>query len=337
MMQFYKILFINTLILGTLITISSYSWFSMWLGLEINLLSILPLMAGPKNLYPSEAAMKYFITQALASLILLFTIIITMNFKEFLPQNSSNLLMMILNSSLFLKMGAAPFHAWFPEVMEGLNWGNCLIMLTWQKIAPMVILMYNLNMTFFISWIIIISSLIGGILGLNQISLRKIMAYSSINHIAWMLASMMNIKMIWFLYFIIYFIINANLIMIFWYFNIYFTNQLFMIFNSNKLFSFFFSMNFLSLGGLPPFLGFLPKWLTVHSLVSNKFYALSLILIVSTLITLYFYVRLTFSAFMITKMESTLKFKIKNKFMVMLFNFAALSGLVSCTLLLNIY
>nr|YP_010876291.1 NADH dehydrogenase subunit 2 [Bruchus pisorum]WHE17342.1 NADH dehydrogenase subunit 2 [Bruchus pisorum] len=337
MMKFYKILFMNTLIMGTLITISYYSWFSMWMGLEINLLSILPLMTNPKNLYPSEAAMKYFITQALASLILLFTIIMSMNFKGFIPQNSSNMLMLILNSSLFLKMGAAPFHAWFPEVMEGLNWINCFIMLSWQKIAPMVILMYNLNMTLFLSWIIVISSIIGGIMGLNQISLRKILAYSSINHIAWMLSSMINLKIIWFLYFIIYTIITLNLVVIFWYFNIFYVNQLFMIFNSNKLFEFLFAMNFLSLGGLPPFLGFFPKWLVVNNLINNQFYSLALILIVSTLITLYFYVRMTFSAFLLTKIEMNFKINLTNKFWMICFNFISLAGLLICTLMLNIF
>nr|ALO77366.1 NADH deshydrogenase subunit 2 [Bruchinae sp. GENSP01] len=335
MMKFYKILFFNALILGTLITISSYSWFSMWLGLEINLLSILPLMAKSKNVYPSEAAMKYFITQALASLILLFTIIMSMNFKEFIPQNSPSMLMMVLNSSLFLKMGAAPFHAWFPEVMEGLNWGNCLLMLTWQKIAPMVILMSNLNMTMFLSWIIVISSIVGGLMGLNQVSLRKILAYSSINHIAWMLSSMMNFKLIWIFYFIIYSVITMNLVAIFWYFNIFFTNQLFLIFNSNKLLSFLFTMNFLSLGGLPPFLGFLPKWLTVNNLIDNQFYILALILIVLTLITLYFYVRLTFAAFLLTKVEMTSKIQVNNKFSMIFLNILALSSLLICTFMLN--
>nr|ARH54895.1 NADH dehydrogenase subunit 2 [Bruchidius cisti] len=335
MVKFYKILFLNTLVLGTLITISSYSWFSMWIGLEMNLLSILPLMVNHKNIYPSEAAMKYFITQALASLILLFTIIISMNFKEFIPQNSLNFLMMILNSSLFLKMGAAPFHAWFPEVMEGLNWTNGFILLTWQKIAPMVILMYNLNMTMYLTWIIVISSVIGGLLGLNQVSLRKIMAYSSINHIAWMLSSMMHFKTIWFFYFLVYTIISLSLIMIFDFYNIIYSNQLFLIFSSNKLISFLFSMNFLSLGGLPPFLGFLPKWLTVNSLINSQFYWLTLILIITTLMTLYFYVRLTYAAFLLKKSEITMFLSLKNKFWMIFFNFCSLMGMIICMLMMN--
>nr|ATL15436.1 NADH dehydrogenase subunit 2 [Callosobruchus maculatus] len=337
MFKFYKILFLNILFFSTLIVISSYSWLSMWMGLEINLLSILPLMANPKNLYPSEAAMKYFITQTLASLILLFSILLSMNMKEFLPQNSSNMLILIINSSLFLKAGAAPFHAWFPEVIEGLNWENCLLMMTWQKIAPMMILIHNLNMFFYLSWIILISSILSGIYGLNQTSLRKILAYSSINHIAWMLSSMLNFKLIWLLYFNIYVILVFNLIMIFKYFNIYYMNQLNLIFNSNKLLNFLFMANFLSLGGLPPFLGFLPKWLTIMNLTSNQFYSLTLILIISTLITLFFYIRLTFSSFLLMKVESIFKSSIIGNFWFFSFNFISLAGLLTYAMIPNFF
>nr|ATL15423.1 NADH dehydrogenase subunit 2 [Callosobruchus analis] len=337
MLKFYKILFLNILFLSTLIVISSYSWFSMWMGLEINLLSILPLMTNPKNLYPSEAAMKYFITQTLASLILLFSILLSMNTQEFIPQNSSNMLILMINSSLFLKAGAAPFHAWFPEVMEGLNWENCLLMMTWQKIAPMMILIHNLNMFLYLSWIILISTILGGIYGLNQISLRKILAYSSINHIAWMLASMLYFKMIWLLYFIVYSILIINLIIIFRYFNIFYINQLNLIFNSNKLLNFFFMMNFLSLGGLPPFLGFLPKWLTIMNLIYNQFYSLTLVLIIFTLITLFYYVRLTFSSFLLTKIELSIKLTSLNNFWFFFLNFISLAGLLIYAMLPNFF
>nr|QNG56184.1 NADH dehydrogenase subunit 2 [Pediacus ater] len=301
MTNLFKIMFINSLIFGTLLTISSYSWMSMWMGLEINLLSIIPLMNNSKNIYPSESAMKYFMTQMMASIILLFSIILMMNKFEML--NFDNLyLMMMFNSSLLTKMGAAPFHFWFPEIMEGLSWMNCFIMLTWQKLAPMIIIMYNNNMIF-LSYIIIISSMIGSLMGLNQSSLRKIMTYSSINHIGWLLASIISNKMIWMIYFIIYSFLTLNLILIFYTYNIFHLNQLNNFFNKNKMMKFFFNMNFLSLGGLPPFLGFLPKWLTINSLIINKSFFLTLILIILTLITLFFYLRITFTNLMFYSIE----------------------------------
>nr|APX40655.1 NADH dehydrogenase subunit 2 [Mantura chrysanthemi] len=321
---------------GTLISISAYSWFSMWIGLEINLLSIIPLLKSNKNFFPAEATLKYFITQVLASTVILFTIISSMNMMEYM-MSYNYWLMMMMNSALLTKLGAAPFHAWFPEVMEGLNWNNSLILLTWQKLAPMILIMYNMNMTFFFSIIIILCSLIGGILGLNQISLRKIMAYSSINHIAWMLSSMLNYKMIWFYYFSIYSIISINIVMIFLYLNIFYIPQLFMSMNSNKLIKLIFIFNFFSLGGLPPFLGFLPKWLTINFLVNNNFYFLSLILIITTLITIFFYLRITFSSLTFYSQEILIvKSKLKNFYMI-IFNVITLSSLILCTLLFNFF
>nr|YP_009573021.1 NADH dehydrogenase subunit 2 [Podagricomela nigricollis]QBF43998.1 NADH dehydrogenase subunit 2 [Podagricomela nigricollis] len=331
MMNFFKILFFQTMVIGTLITISSYNWFTMWIGLEINLMSIIPLFKANQNIYPAEATIKYFITQSLASTIILFSIILMMNTTEFLPQNYNYWIMMILNSALLMKLGAAPFHVWFPEVAEGLNWMNNMILLTWQKLAPMILIMYNLNLNMFISIIIILSSIISGILGINQISLRKILAYSSINHIAWMLASMLNFKMIWWLYFLIYSMISINIIVIFKNLNIYYLPQLFLSFNSNKVIKLFFIMNFFSLGGLPPFLGFLPKWLVLNNLMENNFYALSMILIICTLITLYFYIRITFSILTISMKETIFKQSKLNQFSLIIFNTINMFGIFICS------
>nr|WVD73148.1 NADH dehydrogenase subunit 2 [Monolepta cavipennis] len=336
MFKFYKIFFFNTLVMGTLITISANSWFSMWIGLEVNLLSIIPLMKSHYNKFPAEATLKYFITQALASTMILFTLIMMLNSSEFFSENFEYSYLLILNSALLTKLGAAPFHAWFPEVMEGLNWMNSLILLTWQKLAPMILIMYNFKMSMFFSIIIIISSIIGGLLGFNQISTRKIMAYSSINHIAWMLASMMNFKIIWFSYFLIYSMITLNIVMIFYILNIYNLNQLFMSLNSNKLIKLFFIMNFLSLGGLPPFIGFLPKWLVIMNLVNNNFYLLSFILIIFTLITLFFYIRITLSTLTISSSEILMKISNINSYFLIMINIITLISLILCTSIFNI-
>nr|ASM41796.1 NADH dehydrogenase subunit 2 [Stictoleptura succedanea] len=335
MIKYYKIMFFITLVTGTLIAISSYSWMMMWIGLEINLLSMIPLLSDPQNIYPSESALKYFITQALASVIFLFSIIMNLNLTEIFPQNS--VFMIMMNSALLTKMGAAPFHAWFPEVMEGLNWFNCLIMLTWQKIAPMILLMYNLKMTMFLFCIIIFSSILGSILGLNQISMRKILTYSSINHISWMIASMLNFQSTWLIYFLIYSIINLNIILILKLKNIYFLKQFNNTLNIDKTFKFLLILNFLSLGGLPPFLGFLPKWLTINNLILNNFFLLSILLIIFTLITLFFYLRLTFSTMLINTNEILVILENKKiNFFIIFFNLLTLSGLLTCTMIFNL-
>nr|UJI65700.1 NADH dehydrogenase subunit 2 [Glossina austeni] len=292
-----KIMFLFTLFLGSLITISSNSWLGAWMGLEINLLSFIPLMSDSK-LLSTEASLKYFLTQALASSILLFSII--MIYIEF--NSNSNLNEIMISSTLLLKSGSAPFHFWFPTVMEGLSWMNSLLLLTWQKLAPLMLISYCLSNLLIIS--MILSALIGAIGGLNQTSLRKLMAYSSINHLGWMISSMYLNNLFWMLYFLMYSFFSFALIFMFNTFKTSHINQLFSLFMNSKTMKFMLFFNLLSLGGLPPFLGFFPKWIVIQMLITNNQLLILFILMMSTLITLYFYLRLSYSAFMMNYPEN---------------------------------
>nr|YP_009434125.1 NADH dehydrogenase subunit 2 [Hycleus marcipoli]APB02778.1 NADH dehydrogenase subunit 2 [Hycleus marcipoli] len=335
MLKFYKIMFFNSMILGTLIAISSYSWFGMWMGLEINLLSIIPLFNSTKNMYTSEASLKYFLTQAMASLILLLSLILMMISTELIAPLMSLAKEILLNSALLTKLGAAPFHYWFPEVMEGLNWMNCMILLTWQKIAPMCILIMSNPKTEFMVVIILTCLVISSIMGFNQISLRKIMAYSSINHIAWMLSAMLVSVSVWFIYLIVYLIITINISSIFAYSKLMSINQLTLFMNQNKTNKISLMINFMSLGGLPPFLGFLPKWFTINWMIIENFTILAFLLIILTLIMLFVYIRIMLSSLIIQFSESKIPSKNLSLFPIYLINFISLSSLFGCTFLFN--
>nr|AND96720.1 NADH deshydrogenase subunit 2 [Onthophagus rhinolophus] len=329
-------MFYFSLILGTLIAVSSYSWMGMWIGMEINLLSIIPLLSNSKNPMSSEATMKYFITQTLASMILLLSLILmSMNMNYSM---SNSYLSIIFMSSLFMKMGAAPFHFWFPEIMSGLNWTNSFIMLTWQKIAPMMLISYNFYNNYFIAMIVTLSSLISGIMGMNQTDLRKILAYSSINHISWMLLAMMFLETIWMYYFITYTFISLNIIIMLNKFNIFHLNQLFSSMNNYPLMKFFFILNFMSLGGLPPFLGFMPKWLTIQILIKMELFSLSFIVIIMTLITLFFYMRIITLGMTMNNNYNNIKNNYMKKFnYIYMINFIVLMSLLLITIFFNMY
>nr|YP_009919078.1 NADH dehydrogenase subunit 2 [Simulium noelleri]QMP96671.1 NADH dehydrogenase subunit 2 [Simulium noelleri] len=303
-------LFLTTLISGTLISISSNSWLGAWIGLEINLLSFIPLMIDTNNLLSTEASLKYFLTQALASAIFLFSsifFIIQLNTFSMINLNSNFITLAIL-SSLLLKSGAAPFHFWFPGVMEGLNWWNNLILMTWQKIAPLMLCSYCLNFNFIFS-IIILSITIGSLGGLNQTSLRKLMAFSSINHLGWMLAAMIYSENLWLTYFFIYTYLSFTLIFIFNLFKFFHLNQMFSFFNQSPLIKFSMFISLLSLGGLPPFLGFLPKWMVIQSISGMNSIFMLIVMVSFTLITLFFYMRMTYAAFMLSYMETNWNYK----------------------------
>nr|AXS65481.1 NADH dehydrogenase subunit 2 [Silvanidae sp. KM-2017] len=303
----YKILYINSLILSSLLTISSSSWFSMWVGLEINLLSIIPLMASNENIFRSESGMKYFITQALASGLLMFSVIL-INLTDSSPFIVSSPTM-IFYSALMMKMGMAPFHFWFPEVLEGLNWDNCLILLTWQKIAPSCVLMYFMAPNQMIAAIIATSTIISSLMGMKQTSIRKILAYSSINHMAWLLAAMMVSPALWLMYFLIYSFTNLAIIILIKKLKTHEINQLNSASSSKMLSKTMFMLNLLSLGGLPPFIGFLPKWLTIMDMTLMEILSMTIMMILFTLITLYFYMRLGFSTFFMKSSKKPKFFK----------------------------
>nr|WIL79848.1 NADH dehydrogenase subunit 2 [Tillus nitidus] len=330
-------MFFITLILGSLISISSYSWLGMWMGLEINMISIIPLFSKMKNMYSSESSIKYFLTQALASMMILFSIILISINSNFINMFFNKMFIMIMNSSLLTKMGAAPFHFWFPEVMEGLSWMNSLILLTWQKITPMILIMYNSEMSMFFFYIILTCMIIGSIMGFNQISLRKILVFSSINHIGWMISALIFSKTIWLIYFVIYSLISMNLIFIFNKMKIFFINQLISTMNYKPLFKLFFILNFFSLGGLPPFLGFTPKWLTLNELMINNQLILSFFMILFTLITLYFYTRISFSTLIINHNSSSISSIKINYFIMINLNVLILSSMLLMPILLNSY
>nr|AEZ35030.1 NADH dehydrogenase subunit 2 [Amiota lambirensis] len=325
-----KILFFIILMMGTMITVSSNSWLGAWMGLEINLLSFIPLMSDNSNLMSTESSLKYFLTQALASTVLLFSIILLMLKNNMFIEYNYIYIQMIMLSSLLMKSGAAPFHFWFPNLMEGLSWMNALTLMTWQKIAPLMLISY-LNIKELLMISIIMSVIIGALGGLNQTSLRKLMAFSSINHLGWMLSALNISELVWMLYFSFYAFLSMILLFMFNIFKSYHLNQLFSLYFNSKILKFTLFMNFLSLGGLPPFLGFLPKWIVIQQLSFNNQMMLLVILMISTLITLFFYLRICYSAFMLNYYENnwliSMNFNNFNLYCYLLLTFISIFGL----------
>nr|YP_009537922.1 NADH dehydrogenase subunit 2 [Limenitis arthemis]AYN60652.1 NADH dehydrogenase subunit 2 [Limenitis arthemis] len=325
-----KMFFLFILFFSTLISISSNSWLGCWIGLEINLLSFIPLINSPNNLLNSEASLKYFLTQSIASINFLFSILLSL----FLMKNLfNNFFSIIINSSLLMKMGSVPFHFWFPNIMEGLSWFNCFILMTWQKITPMILLSYYFNLNF-LYFIMMFNVLIGAIGSFNQSSLRKLMSFSSINNLGWMISSMIISENLWMIYFIFYSIFTFIMCFMFYIINIFFINQLF-FFNMNFLIKISIMISFLSLGGLPPFMGFFPKWLVINYLLNNNFFIISFIFVMSSLILLFVYIRIIYSSLLFFSFKlKWFKIFIKNNFLISIyfFNFISLLGMIISTL-----
>nr|QHN51453.1 NADH dehydrogenase subunit 2 [Arvicola amphibius] len=293
-----------TILLGPVITMLSSNLFTMWVGLEMNLLSLIPLMMSNSNPRSTEAATKYFLTQATASMILLLAIL--MNFKQlglwtFQPETSNTITTMTF-ISLAIKLGLAPFHSWLPEVTQGVKLKVGLILLTWQKIAPLSILFqtYHMMNPKMLITTAIISVLIGAWNGLNQTQTRKIMAYSSIAHMGWMVSILPYNPSLTMLNLSIYIIMTIPMFMLLNMHSFTSITSMSLMWNKMPIALPMISLILLSTGGLPPLTGFMPKWAIITELLKNNNTILASLMALTALINLFFYTRLVYSTSLTT-------------------------------------
>nr|WES13247.1 NADH dehydrogenase subunit 2 [Fenusa (Kaliofenusa) sp. 2 GYN-2022b] len=296
MMQIYMLI----MVVSTLITINSSSWFNAWMGMEINLMSFIPLMMNKSKNKISNSMMIYFIIQASSSsMMLIMIIMMKMDFQL----NNLSFIMIIIQFSLLMKLGAAPLHWWMPLIMMKLSWMNCFNLLTWQKIAPLFLLSCS-NNSFLLYTMMMISTIMGSIMGLNQTSIKLILVYSSINHLGWMLMIMMLNSTTMMMYFIMYSLMTFMICLTMNNLNFNYMNQL-LINNNTKIYTKIMLMTwFISLSGMPPFLGFLPKFIALTLMIKNNLFIESTIFIMSTFVSLSFYMNPCMSMFINSKPEN---------------------------------
>nr|YP_009941697.1 NADH dehydrogenase subunit 2 [Inimicus japonicus]QOC70768.1 NADH dehydrogenase subunit 2 [Inimicus japonicus]UOA66675.1 NADH dehydrogenase subunit 2 [Inimicus japonicus] len=284
--------------LGTLITFSSSHWLLAWMGLEINTLAIIPLMAQHHHPRAVEATTKYFLTQATAASMLLFA---TMTNAWFTGQwdlqcITHPLSTVLLTLALALKLGLAPIHAWLPEVLQGLDLTTGLILSTWQKMAPFILLMQMPHMnTNLLVTLGLISTLVGGWGGLNQTQLRKILAYSSIAHLGWMIMILPFFPSLTLLALLTYFVMTFSTFLVFKLNKSTTVNSLAISWTKTPALTSLTPLILLSLGGLPPLTGFMPKWLILQELTKQDLAPLATVAALSALLSLYFYLRLSYA------------------------------------------
>nr|AAN76682.1 NADH dehydrogenase subunit 2 [Suncus murinus]ABS58679.1 NADH dehydrogenase subunit 2 [Suncus murinus]ABS58680.1 NADH dehydrogenase subunit 2 [Suncus murinus]ABS58681.1 NADH dehydrogenase subunit 2 [Suncus murinus]ABS58682.1 NADH dehydrogenase subunit 2 [Suncus murinus] len=296
-MIFYILL--GTIMLGTSIVMTSTHWFMTWLGFEMNMMAIIPVLMKKYNPRSTEAATKYFLTQATASMILVLAIIINLMYSGqwTITDIENNTASILITIALMMKLGLAPFHFWVPEVTQGVSLNSGLILLTWQKIAPLSLLyqMYssmNINLLLMMS---LLSIMIGGWGGLNQTQLRKIMAYSSIAHMGWMMTMMIFNPNISLLNLLIYITMTSSMFLLLIFSSTTSTLSLSLTWNKSPIIAMSSLIILLSLGGLPPLTGFMPKWLIIQELTKNNNVILPTLMAVLALLNLFFYMRLSYS------------------------------------------
>nr|APB92152.1 NADH dehydrogenase subunit 2 [Andrias davidianus]APB92165.1 NADH dehydrogenase subunit 2 [Andrias davidianus] len=311
---------LSSLSIGTLTTFISHHWFLAWIGLEINTLAILPLMAKQQHPRAVESATKYFLIQASASALILFAAMINAwaNGEWLILNMHTPMSSMMITIALAMKLGIAPFHLWLPDVLQGLNLFTCLIMSTWQKLAPMalLILMHNQLNTQLLMLMALLSALIGGWGGLNQTQLRKIMAYSSIAHLGWMLMVITFSPHLMTLNLMIYLILTTSMFLALLILSAHNINQLSISWVKNPMMMAIILIILVALGGLPPTTGFMPKWLILLELIKQGMTTVAFMMSMTTLLSLFFYIRLSYMISLTTSpnmSNSKFNWRFKNK------------------------
>nr|YP_010583769.1 NADH dehydrogenase subunit 2 [Scaeurgus unicirrhus]UXN83965.1 NADH dehydrogenase subunit 2 [Scaeurgus unicirrhus] len=286
-------MFIIMMILGTIMSLSSSHWLMMWMGLELNLMGILPLMNIKSKNYEIESSMKYFIIQSISSsLFITSSIFMYMYSISMYSMFNNSFFSSMMTISLLIKLGSAPFHFWLPSMCKQMSWMTLFMILTWQKLAPLFMLSFiNFNYIIIITTAFI-SSILGSIQAINQSSLQLIMVYSSISHLGWMLPSCSINNLMMFMYLLIYAIIIFPLFIMFSMKATLFSYSLSEQNNHMNKENMFTMTLILSLSGMPPMLGFLSKLMILNMLLKMNMILLPLMLFIGTLISLYFYLNL---------------------------------------------
>nr|AFT90793.1 NADH dehydrogenase subunit II [Anolis carolinensis]AFT90795.1 NADH dehydrogenase subunit II [Anolis carolinensis] len=290
---------LSTLATGTIITMTSYHWLMAWVGLELNTLAIIPIISTMHHPRSTEAATKYFLTQAAASALILFSSMTnawnTGSWDITQPLTSPSHI--LLTMALAMKLGLAPLHFWLPEVIQGSTMTTAFIITTWQKIAPMSLIfltMNNLSTSVFLL-MGLLSSLVGGWGGLNQTQTRKIMAYSSIAHLGWMATISSIMTNILIMNLLIYLIMTTSVFLSLIISKSKTIQDTTSTWTLSPTLTIIMLLSLLSLGGLPPLTGFIPKWLIMEELILQNFNLLISMMATSSLLSLYFYLRLTYT------------------------------------------
>lgn len=317
-------------VLGLMLLVSSNNLIILYLAIELQSLSFYILTAlKKKSILSIESSLKYFILGSIASSFILlgssfiygitgsinfsniFLLISNINFIE----NPDLLYSLIYGFTFILigflfKIGAVPFHFWLPDVYEGAPNNITLFFAIVPKIAFISILIrFYFQLIFDISFffcyffylISLFSMLIGSLGTLQQKKIKRLLAYSSITHVGFILIGfvsneLFNISFIIF-YILIYILTSINLWVSYISLNINtkpvkYLTDLSNLYQNNKLLSIIIIINIFSLAGIPPLAGFFSKFFIFLSAIKHNFFNLVFFSIIISILSSFYYLKI---------------------------------------------
>ena len=314
-------------LVGTMVMISSYSLLMLYLGIELLSLAIYALIGFNKHSgLSSEAAIKYYVLGAMSSGILLFGISLiygftgSINYFEIADQirninsNSVQFLGIIfgivfITASLCFKFGAAPFHIWVPDIYQGSLISTTILLSTLPKIAVFIVFLKLYFIPFMaleyvwsdiLVFIGIASIIIGSIFALTQENIKRLLAYSAISNIGFIILAMALVSNDGLHASLYYTIVYSFTALASFGVVTHITSNSHGIENISDLaglskthpyFAILILITMLSAAGIPPLIGFHAKLMVIQALINNSYIFLSIIVVLMTVVSAYYYLR----------------------------------------------
>ena len=271
-----------------------------WARLELNIISVLPLLVVSNGLMGTEVAIKYLLIQAWGSRIFLWS--------AFLRPTFALISRRALTLALGLKLGAAPMHLWFIRVVRSSSWELIFILSTLQKVLPTYFL--SIFSTQILGVLVIIRAIIASLGVFNSSTVKAILGYSSVFTVSWVLRAVQAGRLNWAIYLIIYGVRLAVFLYLVSSYRIFRVSQMgrvkISLFSKLSLF-----ITLVAIGGLPPLVSFWAKLLVLSDLLNRGLRNLSLILVIRAVWILAIYVRIGLSILLLETLDK-IRFKVEN-------------------------
>ena len=317
--EFSQLILLSTL--GMMLLVGSGDLIMLYLAIELLSLSFYVLASIKRHSqHSTEAGLKYFLLGALSSGLLLFGMALVYAFtgatsfvaiSEFLWYSSSSTEILIgvtfISIALLFKLAAAPFHMWAPDVYEGSPTIVTAFFAIVPKIGTLGVLILLLTGPFLslfnelqpiILFSACLSLIVGSVGALNQAKMKRLLAYSAISHIGFLLVGLLPNSLLGihacFVYICLYIVMSFNtfafVLANFRHGN--FITQLSGLSRQNPILAFTFAFTLLSIAGVPPLAGFYSKYLVLLEAVNNEFFGVALIGIICSCIAGFYYLRI---------------------------------------------
>jgi len=273
---------VTTLLLRSLAVLSRNSWILVWVALEINTLSFCILVTIDTNQRKNitEASIKYFIIQSTASAVIIIYLAAPWQIR------GTKLLFIAGTAAILTKLASAPFHRWFLEIVPKVEIKTGIILITWQKLAPIYILMFMIKTAVFVS--LLARSILGRVIQIIKNKLLEILALSSIFNLRWIILARIIGTQRLFVFTLTYWSILLLVIIILT--KIKITNR--SVNNAKSINLWTTTLAIARLAGLPPTIGFYAKVQVVAQALKSSIKEVITVLLVIRATNFYIYLRI---------------------------------------------